>query len=171
MELTYNTLVELYEIKIYVGYRSHFVTKVEAFDLDGSRTTVYLGPDTTQCGDVLAITLDGTVLANRLKVTTQVSGYEQIDAVAMCGAAHPYPPAAPPSPPSLPAPPAAPPPCDAEVDLVMVLDNSGSVGAQRADVLDFARLVVGQFAMGSTKAQVGVAPIVSMWAAILASRL
>ena len=53
-----------------------------------------------------------------------------------------------------PLPPAAPPPCSAEIDLVMVLDNSGSVGAQRSDLISFARAVVGNFAMGDTAAQI-----------------
>jgi len=59
-------------------------------------------------------------------------------------------------PPSPPSPPALPPPCSGEIDLVMVLDNSGSVGAQRPQVIDFARHVVGSFVMGSTAAQIGL---------------
>ena len=66
----------------------------------------------------------------------------------------PTPPTPPPLPPMAPSSPMSPPPCASEVDLVLVLDNSQSVGSERGTVINFARAVVGQFKMGPAAAQV-----------------
>ena len=41
--------------------------------------------DTTACGSYLELTLDGTKEVQALKINTQASGWEEIDAVEICG--------------------------------------------------------------------------------------
>ena len=144
-------LLQLYRVTIYETYRAPFVTKVEAFLDPSNPTTIWQGTDETSCGSSLELSFPAGVVADKLKIWTLVSGFEQIDAVQACGVVVPYPPSSPPTPP---APPAAPPPCSSQVDVVLVLDNSGSVGAQRPEVLNFARDVVGAFTMSATAAQI-----------------
>lgn len=144
-------LLQLYKVAIYETYRAPFVTKVEAFLDPSNPTTIWQGTDDTSCGSSLEISFTAGVVADKLKIWTLASGYEQLDAVQACGVVIPYPPSPPPAPPT---PPSAPPPCSSEVDVVMVIDNSGSVGAQRPEVLNFARQVVGAFTMGATAAQI-----------------
>jgi hypothetical protein len=140
-------------ISIYETYMAPFVTSVEVINSASSAaTTVWQGTDTTSCGSFLDILIADGVIADTIKVNTLVFGYEQIDAVQVCGEIVKSPPSMPPLPPS---PPAVPPPCSGQVDLVLVLDNSGSVGAQRSEVLRFARQVVSEFTMGATAAQIG----------------
>jgi len=144
--------------KIYETYRAGFVTKVELLDWDQVAHTIFSGPDTTVCGASLRVTYGvagspGPIITKAIKITTASSGYEQIDAVQMCGYATPYPPQPPQPPPSPPRPPTVPPPCLGKVDVTLVIDNSGSVGAQRPDVLNFMRAVVSHFEMGTDAAQ------------------
>jgi len=143
----------IYSVSIYETYSAPFVTKVEVLNSyqSGASTILWQGTDTTSCGSSFDIRyIDGAV-GDSIKITTVGSGYEQIDAVQMCGISVPLPPAPSPLPP---APPSAPPPCESQVDLTLVIDNSGSVGAQRPNVIDFARKVVAQFEMGSNAAQI-----------------
>jgi len=147
------SLFKIYDVSIYETYRAPFVTKVEVLNPyePGASTILWEGTDTTSCGSSFDIRyIDGAV-GDSIKITTLASAFEQIDAVQMCGTSVPFPPKPPPLPPS---PPSTPPPCDSQVDLTLVIDNSGSVGAQRPDVIDFARQVVRQFQMGSTAAQI-----------------
>ena len=69
----------------------------------------------------------------------------------------PAPPGLPPSPPSpSPAPP-SPPACVVKLELVLVLDKSGSVRAEQSSLLAFAREMVSQFSLDATEgARVGV---------------
>merc|ERR1711938_284656 len=69
----------------------------------------------------------------------------------------PAPPGLPPSPPSpSPAPP-SPPACEVKLELVLVLDKSGSVRAEQSSLLAFAREMVSQFRLDATEgARVGV---------------
>ena len=48
------------------------------------------------------------------------------------------------------------PPCVAQLELVLVLDKSGSVRSAQSSILDFAREIVSQFALSPTAAQIGV---------------
>jgi len=66
------------------------------------------------------------------------------------------PPGLPPLQPSPPSPPPLPPPCKAIVDLVLVFDLSYSVQSVRSSILDFAREIVSQFALGPSAAQIGI---------------
>jgi len=160
LQLTFPTYVIVGSVVIYETYKSKFVLKVELRDAAEMWHTVFDavdGGDTddTSCPGQLTVALGPSLLgigSRTVKITTATSGYEQIDAVQLCGSPVPPPPQPPPSPPS---PPSVPPPCAVEIDVVMVLDNSGSVGAQRPDVLNFARAVVGFFTMGSSEAQIG----------------
>ena len=146
LQVTFADFVLVTRVTIHETYRAPSVTQIEALNAyDTSATTIWSGTDTAGCGATpLVLHFDGSVPTRTLKISTSASGYEQIDAVELCGVAVPAPPISPPLPP---LPPAAPPPCSAEIDLVMVLDNSGSVGAQRSDLISFARAVVGNFAM------------------------
>ena len=141
-------------IFIYETLLAPFVTSVVASNSRSSdpATTVWQGTDTTSCGSALEIVVANSAIADTIKVNTAGVGFEQIDAVQICGVEIPPPPVSPPSPP---APPSAPPPCSGQVDLVMVLDNTGSVGGQRGAVLQFARQLVSEFTMGATAAQIG----------------
>jgi len=153
LQAWYPQLFLVHRITIYETNRAPFVNSVEAINsATNSPTTVWQGTDTTTCGSSLDVVIPNGVLADRVKVNTATTSYPQIDAVQICGLVVPSPPAFPPSPP---APPAVPPPCSGQIDLVMVLDNSASVGAQRPDVLTFARQVVSFFTMGATAAQIG----------------
>lgn len=153
LQASYDQILLVHRITIYETYRAPFVNSVEAINsATNSPTTVWQGTDTTTCGSSLEILIPNGVLADRIKVNTVTSGFPQIDAVQICGIVVPSPPLPPPSPP---APPMMPPPCSGQIDLVMVLDNSGSVGSARPDVLTFARQVVGFFEMGATAAQIG----------------
>ena len=154
--MTYASFFIVYKVSIYETYGAPFVTKVEAYDaVSGAPTTIWEGTDTdtdtTSCGSAFTVSVDGGLVSNRLRIYTATSGYEQIDAVQLCGVVVPGPPSAPPLPPS---PPEAPPPCSAQIDMVLVLDNSASVGSQRFSVLSFARAVVVKFEMGANAAQV-----------------
>ena len=84
---------------------------VEITDPQGSTTTVFSGPDRTQCGSALIIRLPGTVVVKHVKIHTAASGHEEIDAVRMTGflsSPPPSPPVSPPNPPSTPAEPSRP---------------------------------------------------------------
>merc|ERR1711965_753620 len=48
------------------------------------------------------------------------------------------------------------PPCDVPLELVLVLDKSGSVRHAQSQMLQFAREVVGQFTLGISSARVGL---------------
>lgn len=153
------SMFQIHWIYIYETYEAPFVTKVEGMVGDTVTAVAWEGTDTTSCGSAFEIFMANNPLnADGLRISTQVYGYEQIDAVQICGIAISHPPLVSPpplSPPPPPTPPAAPPPCNVEVDLVLVLDNSGSVGGQRPDVIAFARLIVSAFVMGTTAAQIG----------------
>ena len=150
--VSWGSLLEIHRIHVYETNSAPFVTKIEVL-FQGQATTFWQGTDTTACGSSLEATrIASPILGDAVRVTTAVSGYEQIDAVQVCGQVALYPPA---PPPSSPAPPASPPPCTAKLDIVMVLDNSQSVGSSRETVLTFARGVVAAFRMGTTAAQIG----------------
>ena len=150
--MTYASFFIVYKVSIYEILRAPFVTKVEAYDaMSGASTTIWEGTDTTSCGSAFTVSIDGGVVSNRLRIHTANSGYEEIDAVQLCGVVVPGPPSAPPLPPS---PPGAPPLCSTQIDMVLVLDNSDSVRGQRSSVLGFARAVVEKFEMGANAAQV-----------------
>jgi hypothetical protein len=141
------------QIVIYETYAAPFVTSVQLIDESSTSTTVFSGTDSTSCGSTLRIPVWPAVVARTVKINTlAVSAYEEIDAVQLCGTVVPFPPTAPPLPP---IPPTSPPPCAGQIDVVMVLDNSGSVGSERFNVLAFARSVVGAFKLGSNSAQIG----------------
>ena len=127
------------------------MTKVEAYSWDGTATTVWEAIDATACGSYLGIVLADSVISKTIKISTQPSSYAQIDAVQICGSIVTNPPA---TPPQSPVPPLPPPECNAQVDIVLVVDNSQSVGSSRPSVLAFVRAVVGQFKMGATAAQI-----------------
>ena len=152
IQVTFGGLFRVSTLAIYETYRAPFVTIVEGWMGHESPSVLWSGTDDTTCGGALDISIPGgSSPVDHIRITTTVSGYEQIDAVQMCGVLTAYPPSPPPSPPS---PPMLPPPCDAQVDIALVLDNSGSVGAQRPRVIDFARQVVAAFTMGSASAQI-----------------
>ena len=152
MEVTYDSLVVIGSFAIYETFQAPFVQKVEAQLSGGQFVVIWEGLDATTCGSALTARFGSGAVTNKLKITTQGSGFPQIDAVQICGEVVPFPPSSPPLPPS---PPMAPPPCAEEVDIVLVLDNSASVGAQRPDIVAFAHEVVGEFEMGSAEAQFG----------------
>ena len=150
--MTYASFFIVYRVVIYETNQAPFVTKVDAFEApSGAPTTIWEGTDATSCGSAFTIAIDGDVVSNRLRIYTATSGYEEIDAVQLCGVVVPGPPSAPPLPP---LPPLAPPPCVAQLDLVLVVDKSSSVGGQRSTILEFARAVVGKFKVGSAAAQI-----------------
>ena len=155
VEASFPQLTLVHRIFVYETYRAPFVSSIEAINsYSGSSTIVWQAEDTTSCGSALEVFIPNGALADKLKVTTAVYGFEQIDAIQICGIfMFPAPPPAPPAPPS---PPSLPPPCAEEVDLVMVMDKSGSIGAQWSTVVDIAREVVGEFKMGATAAQIGL---------------
>ena len=70
--------------------------------------------------------------------------------------APPRPPGALPTPPLPPSSPPSPPPCEAELELVLVLDKSGSVASVQSSILAFARDLVAQFTLSATGTQMGV---------------
>jgi len=153
LRVSYDNLMAVSRVLVHETYSAPFVTRVELIGPDGSATAVFSGVDTTSCGSALEVHVSPPVVAAAVRVDTYRHGrYQEIDAVQLCGEVVPWPPSPPPSPP---APPLAPPPCDSEIDLVLVVDNSGSVGGQRPAVLEFARAVVGFFTMGSSAAQIG----------------
>ena len=152
LEVTYASFFIVYRVLIYETNQAPFVTKVEANQAaGGASTTIWEGTDTTACGSALTIAIDGGVVSNQLRIHTARSGYEQVDAVQLCGMIVAAPPSAPPLPP---LPPTAPPPCTAQVDLVLVIDNSRSVAGERATILDFALAVVSKFEVGAAAAQI-----------------
>ena len=164
VEASFPALTLVHRIFVYETYMAPFVSSIEAINsYSGSSTIVWQAPsfsgssiiqDTTSCGSALEVVIPNGAMADKIKVTTAASGYEQIDAIQICGIF--YVPAPPPLPPSPPSPPSLPPPCAEEVDLVMVMDKSGSIGAQWSTVVDIARQVVGEFKMGATAAQIGL---------------
>ena len=151
--MTYANFFTVYQVSIYETNGAGFVTRVDAYSApDGASTTIWEGVDSTMCGAALTVKINGGVVSNQLRIHTAYAGYEQIDAVQLCGVVVPGPPSAPPVPP---LPPSAPPPCAAQVDVVLVVDKSSSVAGQRGIILEFAEAIVGKFVMGATAAQIG----------------
>ncbi|KAL1520830.1 hypothetical protein AB1Y20_022392 [Prymnesium parvum] len=87
------------------------------------------------------------------------------DASVACSApiASPPPPSPSPPPPRPPlaTPPGAPPPCASAIDLVLVLDASGSMWPYEADAKSFALAIVRQFTLQAGAAQVGIVEFAS----------
>jgi hypothetical protein len=151
--VTYANFFTIYQVSIYETNGAGFVSRVDAYSApDGTSTTIWEGVDSTTCGSALTVKINGGVVSNRLRIHTAYAGYEQIDAVQLCGVIVPSPLSAPPPPPH---PPIAPPPCDAQIDIVLVVDNSGSVGRERPIILEFAKAIVSKFVMSPTAAQIG----------------
>jgi len=127
LQLTFPTYVIVGSVMIYETYMSQFVVKVELRDAAEMWHTVFDavdGGDTddTSCSGRLTVALGPSLLgigSRTVKITTAVYGFEQIDAVQLCGSPVPPPPQPPPSPPS---PPSVPPPCDIEIDVVARLE-------------------------------------------------
>ena len=144
-------------IYIFETFDAPFVTKVQLVDQDGySTTTVFSGTDSTACGSALEVIVAAAeVPVQRVMIRTHSTGYGEIDAVQLCGVPTPYPPVPPPMTPQPISPPATPPPCDAELEIVLVIDNSGSVAGQRPNVLEFARTIIRYFTVGPSAAQIG----------------
>lgn len=137
-------------LRIYETYAAGFVEQVELIYYAGS-VVVFDGIDSTACGEALEIALDGTIVTKTVKITTRQFGYEQIDAVQLCGpeaAAPPFFPP-PPSPPSVPT-------CSEPLDLVLVFDHSSSVGGELGPMREFARGIVETFEMDESAVRAGL---------------
>jgi hypothetical protein len=84
-DAVYATGVEVYE-----SYAAPFVYQIELVEPDGTAHVVWEGTDTTSCPGTLQVWFPQTpYLVDRVKIHTQVSGTEQIDAVKLFGM-YPY---------------------------------------------------------------------------------
>jgi len=72
------TQVDIYETNL-----GSFVTQVDLLLQDGSRVTVFSGPDTTPCPGILSIPVSVAQPVAGVRVTTQAPSWEEIDAVSV----------------------------------------------------------------------------------------
>ena len=70
-------------VDIYETNLGGFVTQVQLLTADGGSTTVFTGPDSTTCPGILSIPVAGSAPIVGVKIDTQASGWEEVDAVAV----------------------------------------------------------------------------------------
>ncbi len=86
LELTYPLPVFATGVEVHETWAGGFVYRVEAVDLDGNYHDVWSGSDPTACGDVFSISWPETpYLVKKIRVHTQVTDWEEIDAVELIG--------------------------------------------------------------------------------------
>ena len=159
LEVSFDQVMVPSRILIYETYQAPFVTSVELMSpwygtSVFASVAAFAGPDSTACGSVLEVNVTEAAslsAVNTAKIHTGASGHEQIDAVQLCGTIVAVPP---PPPPGTQAPTF--PRCEIEMDLVLVIDNSGSVGAQRPSAVEFIREVISTFELGADSGQIGL---------------
>ena len=95
VEASFAALTLVHRIFVYETFLAPFVSSIEAINsYSGSSTIVWQDnsfsgasriEDTTSCGSALEVVIPNGALADKIKVTTAAFGFEQIDAIQICG--------------------------------------------------------------------------------------
>lgn len=83
LTLSYEPVTGATRIDIYETFNSGFVTQVDLLTVGEPPTTVFTGPDTTSCGDILSIPIAPSGPVVGVVVTTNSAQYLSIDAVSV----------------------------------------------------------------------------------------
>ena len=86
LDLSYATPARATQIDVLESSYGGFVTRVETVGLNGSRSTLWSGIDSTACGDEFALVqpVDNLPI-DRVIVHSQIQGFQEIDAVRLSG--------------------------------------------------------------------------------------
>jgi hypothetical protein len=86
LEVEFSQPVHATGIEVYETHIGGFVTEIEVVDVRGRAKTVWRGDDTTPCPGVLSASFGPTArLIDRVRVHTQIEGWEEIDTVKLIG--------------------------------------------------------------------------------------
>jgi len=110
VEYEYETEILASSVHVHESWGAPFVQSVAVVDSAGAESSIWAGTDSTACGSALSVSVSNPIATKKVKVYTQSSDYEHVNAVQLCGI--PTPPAAPPPSPSPPWPPLQPQSCE-----------------------------------------------------------
>ncbi len=86
LEVVFATPVYATGVEVYESFNTGFVTRIDLIDVTGRLQVIWEGSDATPCPGVLEVSFPQTsLLVDRVRVHTQIDGWELIDTVKLMG--------------------------------------------------------------------------------------